>query len=201
MASSPWPGRWPRRSPPGVTSWSRRARARGSRSPISCPPSSGKRVVVATATKALQDQLVAKDLPFLDRHLDRPFTFAYLKGRSNYLCVQRMREEAAANGSMLDLAGDRQVMRLVAWATEQINSSGTGDRAELSFEPSPASWAVGQRLVEGVPGRQPLAGRVTLFRRAGQGGGGHGRRRRGQHPPVSHASGGPRGVLADHDIT
>ena len=50
---------------------------------------SGRRVVVATATKALQDQLAAKDLPFLDRHLDRPFSWAILKGRSNYACVQR----------------------------------------------------------------------------------------------------------------
>ena len=36
---------------------------------------SGRRTVVATATKALQDQLVTKDLPFLAEHLDRPFTF------------------------------------------------------------------------------------------------------------------------------
>jgi ATP-dependent DNA helicase DinG len=55
---------------------------------------SGKRVIVATATKALQDQLASKDLPFLDRHLDRPFTWAVLKGRANYLCVQRLAEIA-----------------------------------------------------------------------------------------------------------
>src|SRR6476469_4857934 len=53
---------------------------------------SGKRIVVATATKALQDQLVGKDLPFLATHLDRPFTYASLKGRANYLCLQRARE-------------------------------------------------------------------------------------------------------------
>jgi ATP-dependent DNA helicase DinG len=53
---------------------------------------SGKRVVVATATKALQDQLASKDLPFLDERLDRPFTWAILKGRQNYVCVQRLAE-------------------------------------------------------------------------------------------------------------
>lgn len=53
---------------------------------------SGKRVVVATATKALQDQLAGKDLPFLAEHLDHPFTYAVLKGRSNYVCVQRLAE-------------------------------------------------------------------------------------------------------------
>jgi ATP-dependent DNA helicase DinG len=47
---------------------------------------SGKRVVVSTATKALQDQLANKDLPFLAEHLGVPFTHAILKGRSNYLC-------------------------------------------------------------------------------------------------------------------
>ena len=46
---------------------------------------SGKRVVVATATKALQDQLAGKDLPFLQEHLARPFEWAVLKGRSNYV--------------------------------------------------------------------------------------------------------------------
>ena len=53
---------------------------------------SRKRVVVATATKALQDQLASKDLPFLASHLDHPFTWAILKGRSNYVCVQRLAE-------------------------------------------------------------------------------------------------------------
>jgi ATP-dependent DNA helicase DinG len=57
---------------------------------------SGKRVVVATATRALQDQLAAKDLPFLARELDRPFEWAILKGRSNYVCVQRLAELAPA---------------------------------------------------------------------------------------------------------
>jgi ATP-dependent DNA helicase DinG len=54
---------------------------------------SGRRVVVATATKALQDQLATKELPFLAAHLGRPpFSFAVLKGRSNYLCRQRAAE-------------------------------------------------------------------------------------------------------------
>jgi ATP-dependent DNA helicase DinG len=55
---------------------------------------SGKTVVVATATKALQDQLAGKDLPFLAAHIDRPLKFALLKGRSNYLCLQKGHEIA-----------------------------------------------------------------------------------------------------------
>src|SRR5205807_8879028 len=50
---------------------------------------SGRTTVVATATKALQDQLATKDLPFLKEHLGHPFTFAVLKGRANYLCLQK----------------------------------------------------------------------------------------------------------------
>jgi ATP-dependent DNA helicase DinG len=47
---------------------------------------SGKKVVVSTATKALQDQIANKDLPFLAEHLGVEFTHSILKGRSNYLC-------------------------------------------------------------------------------------------------------------------
>ena len=53
---------------------------------------SGKKVVVATATKALQDQLAEKDLPLVDRGLGLTFSGAVLKGRSNYICRQRVDE-------------------------------------------------------------------------------------------------------------
>jgi ATP-dependent DNA helicase DinG len=109
---------------------------------------SRKRVVVATATRALQDQLAAKDLPFLERHLDQPFTWAVLKGRSNYACVQRLAEVArpdAAGGGTDQLALDGLAERadpdelatLAAWAA----TSPTGDRAELLVEPSEAAWS------------------------------------------------------------
>ena len=62
----------------------------------------GKRAVVATATKALQDQLANKDLPFLQEHVDTPFEFAVLKGRSNYVCRQRL-QELEAEGQQLGL--------------------------------------------------------------------------------------------------
>src|ERR1017187_10966505 len=61
---------------------------------------SRKRVVVATATKALQDQLANKDLPLVARGLGRPVRWAVLKGRSNYLCRQRL--------AALDRLGDQQ---------------------------------------------------------------------------------------------
>jgi ATP-dependent DNA helicase DinG len=104
---------------------------------------SGAKVVVATATKALQDQLAGKDLPLLARHLGVDVDFAVLKGRSNYLCIQRARE--VTGNEQLELEGEgegggdtiQQVRRLIEWA----RSSPTGDRAELDFEPSPRAWA------------------------------------------------------------
>ncbi len=100
---------------------------------------SGAKVVVATATKALQDQLAGKDLPFLAEHVDHPFTFAVLKGRSNYVCRQRV-HEATTSDAQLTLEGTadkslaEQVRRIADWAA----TSPTGDRAELDHEPSAA---------------------------------------------------------------
>lgn len=107
----------------------------------------GKKVVVATATKALQDQLAAKDLPFLAEHLE-PFLpgelqWAVLKGRSNYLCLQRLRELQAPGGDgqgqleIDDLAATTrvEVKRLSEWAA----SSQTGDLADLTWSVSDAA--------------------------------------------------------------
>ncbi len=109
----------------------------------------GQRTVVATATKALQDQLAGKDLPFLAQHLDHPFDVAVLKGRSNYLCRQRLAEvfpggdDDTGQQPSLDLdAGavsglGQELHLLAAWAA----TSPTGDRAELDFEPRARAWA------------------------------------------------------------
>ncbi|MCB1285001.1 MAG: hypothetical protein KDB20_11865, partial [Microthrixaceae bacterium] len=64
---------------------------------------SGKRVVVATATKALQDQLADKELPFLATEFTA-LSWAVLKGRSNYLCRQRL-DEALAPQAQIGLDG------------------------------------------------------------------------------------------------
>src|ERR1044072_7041385 len=53
---------------------------------------SGRRVVVSTATKALQEQIYAKDLPLLSDHLGVPFRAALMKGLANYVCLRRLRE-------------------------------------------------------------------------------------------------------------
>lgn len=68
---------------------------------------SGHRVVVSTVTKALQDQLSQNDLPLLAKalndSLEHPLTWTVLKGRSNYLCRQRIAELADKAQSRLEL--------------------------------------------------------------------------------------------------
>ncbi len=113
---------------------------------------SGKRVVVTTATKALQDQLARKDLPFLADHLGRPFTYAVLKGRSNYVCRQRLAEISGDAQLALDGLAQRaspsELALLQSWAAD----SPTGDRAELGIEPSPQAWAAVSVSSQECPG-------------------------------------------------
>ena len=115
---------------------------------------SGKHVVVATATKALQDQLAAKDIPLVRAGL-QPFTSTVLKGRSNYLCLQRLNESRLA-GVQGSLEGDdratgkraEEVRRIFEWA----ETTATGDRAELDAEPDQRLWATFSVTADECPG-------------------------------------------------
>ncbi|CAN5879484.1 ATP-dependent helicase DinG [soil metagenome] len=113
---------------------------------------SGKRTVVATATKALQDQLADKDLPFLAAHLATPFEHAVLKGRSNYICQQRISELSGAGQLALDGLAQRasptELSALKLWAA----ATDSGDRAELPAEPSPSAWAAVSVSAQECPG-------------------------------------------------
>ncbi len=94
------------------------------------------RTVVATATKALQDQVAAKDLPFLEEHVGG-FTWAVLKGRSNYLCRQRVQELLDDREGKLDVTTDDPgLVSVLQWA----ESTEIGDRAELAVEPRGPVW-------------------------------------------------------------
>lgn len=98
-----------------------------------------KRVVIATANIALQEQLVRKDLPMLASALPWPFSFALLKGRNNYLCHDRM-AESEARGRLRGLYYDdqqQQVDDVLAWA----EATKTGDVSELPFLPQPQVWS------------------------------------------------------------
>ncbi len=119
---------------------------------------SGKKTLIATATKALQHQLVEKDLPSLAGKVGVRLRFALLKGRSNYLCVQRLVEMGARGeqaeflteqGGVAD-TGTRaaEVRRIVEWSA----TTPTGDQAELDFEPDAGVWGSVSVSAEECPG-------------------------------------------------
>ena len=122
---------------------------------------SGQRCLIATATKALQDQLAEKELPHIEQTSDADFTWAILKGRNNYACRQRVNEaanqpqlalETATGGSTSKKKSTslaEEIDRLVVWA----DTTTSGDRAELDFEPSPAAWSAVSVTSRECPGR------------------------------------------------
>ena len=83
----------------------------------------GRKAIVSTATKSLQDQLYRRDLPAVSEAIGRPVTVAMLKGRGNYLCLHRLR-------LALDDAGPavgRALATIAAWA----QTTESGDVAEV----------------------------------------------------------------------
>jgi ATP-dependent DNA helicase DinG len=96
---------------------------------------SAKRVVVATATKALQEQLLTKDVPAAAAALGRDVKVAVLKGRANYLCTKSL--QGLALPLFRSAEDAREFERLQDW----IETTDTGDRAELPFEPRGTLWA------------------------------------------------------------
>ena len=142
---------------------------------------SGERVVVATATKALQDQLAHYDLPQVAAAVAGDFSFAVLKGRSNYLCRQRVSEMGGRGEQMtlqpgsadppdaddtLTPSGDgndeppvpddpAEAGRLgeqVRRLVRWADDTTTGDRAELAFEPHFRAWAMVSTTARECPG-------------------------------------------------
>jgi ATP-dependent DNA helicase DinG len=91
---------------------------------------SGRRVVVSTATKSLQEQLYQKDVPFLQKHFAANLKVAVMKGRSNFLCLAKM--HALADQPMLKGMEDLDAFQQIrGWS----KLTETGDRAELTFLP------------------------------------------------------------------
>ena len=93
---------------------------------------SGKKIVLSTGTIALQEQLVRKDIPLVEKALGIPMRVTLLKGRNHYLCklkYERMRAERL-------IASSRSMEETWAWAAR----TQTGDRAELPFVPPADEW-------------------------------------------------------------
>jgi ATP-dependent DNA helicase DinG len=94
---------------------------------------SGRKVIISTATRALQEQIFAKDLPIVARALAAhgvTVHAAMMKGLSNYLCLRRLGEARAS--------GDRGMGVALARVADWAQTTGTGDRAELTDLPEDA---------------------------------------------------------------
>ncbi|MDH3374290.1 MAG: ATP-dependent DNA helicase [Gammaproteobacteria bacterium] len=83
---------------------------------------SGRKTIISTGTKALQDQLYHRDLPLIGKAVGRPVTTALLKGRANYLCLERLDHAEATEAVIDDLIAVRE------WR----HRTESGDRAELT---------------------------------------------------------------------
>ncbi len=95
---------------------------------------SGKRVVVSTGTKNLQEQIYYKDIPFLAKIFGRDLRVCYMKGRNNYACRQKIYDadkETFFEG--LEEVADFQIIR------EWEKTTQTGDRAEITTLPEESS--------------------------------------------------------------
>lgn len=93
------------------------------------------RVIVSTGTKNLQEQLMEKDIPFLQHVLPKSFTATYMKGRSNYLCLSRFAR--AQSAPVLEGLDEVDYFEEIGqWSRE----TETGDRAELSNLPESLSF-------------------------------------------------------------
>ena len=91
---------------------------------------SNKRVIISTATKNLQEQLFFRDIPFLEKALGRKLSVCYMKGRSNYLCWNKLEE--IESETYLFSPHDPEYLRMIKkWAQK----TETGDRAELTELP------------------------------------------------------------------
>ena len=88
---------------------------------------SGKKVIVSTGTKNLQDQLFNKDLPIIRKALKRPLITALLKGRSNYLCTYRLKQALAATQGF-ERADADALAKISSWAKR----TKTGEISEMS---------------------------------------------------------------------
>jgi len=84
-----------------------------------------KRIIISTGTKNLQEQLMEKDIPFLQQIFPKKFSAAYMKGRSNYACLYRIykSDDQPILDGMRDIDDFREVR-------DWVGETRTGDRAE-----------------------------------------------------------------------
>ncbi|OGV42282.1 MAG: hypothetical protein A2X46_15315 [Lentisphaerae bacterium GWF2_57_35] len=94
-------------------------------------------VVVSTYTISLQEQLIAKDIPFLQKHIKEPFKAVLVKGRSNYLCLRRLFRSSRHQGELFKSETEVELQRIRDWAEHTTD----GSLQDLSEQPSSEAWS------------------------------------------------------------
>jgi ATP-dependent DNA helicase DinG len=95
------------------------------------------RVVVSTHTISLQEQLIRKDIPFLQSVMPEKFSAVLVKGRSNYISLRRLRGAQQRMGMMLgEETAVNQLLRIGRWSRQTQD----GSRSDLDFQPLPVVW-------------------------------------------------------------
>src|SRR5437763_13223733 len=72
-----------------------------------------KKAIISTHTINLQEQLIEKDLPMLQRILPVPFKFSMLKGRANYLCTHRLHKARRQSGNLFTMSESQELKRII----------------------------------------------------------------------------------------
>jgi len=96
-----------------------------------------KKAIISTYTINLQEQLVYKDIPILQKLLPVEFEVALWKGRQNYLCYRRLERAMGAAGDLFTSPEQEELKRIWEWA----QTTKDGSLADFSVEPDPAVWA------------------------------------------------------------
>lgn len=128
---------------------------------------SGRTAVVATYTKALQDQLASVDLPFLSAVTESTpnmqFAWAILKGRNNYVCRQRLSElsseQFTLDGESTSPDIHQQIHQIIDWAEH----TETGDQSDVPFPVSETAWRKVSVGSDECPGASKCAFGETCF--------------------------------------
>jgi ATP-dependent DNA helicase DinG len=97
---------------------------------------SGRKAVISTYTKNLQEQLYCKDILLVRQLLGVDFKAVVLKGRRNYLCMTRLRNVLASTASMFNMEGEAELQRINEWSRKTTD----GDVENLGFTPRPEIW-------------------------------------------------------------
>ena len=123
----------------------------------------GSTAIISTNTISLQEQLIHKDIPFLEKALDMDFKAALVKGRRNYLCLRRLRR---SNLKQKDLLSDEYEMKHFAKIAAWSYKTGDGSLYDLDETPDPKVWDMVSANTENCLGKKCPHYKQCFFQKA-----------------------------------